>query len=355
MLLIFIIYKVTTKSLNRFDINSTINIYIIFTIFCGFSLYWSLDFETGFKRVITLVLITINIIVIYNILKKLNSYDSIFYGLFIGTFLNFLIGAGYLFSLNDYFSGWRFIGTTGNANIISTYMVLSIFASTLYLSIKNKGIIFYYYQYINIVFAFYIVIIAGSKKGIAFSVLFILLYLISKFTNPKEAVKTIGQVLFIIIFISYFSSYFIDLNSFSDVLIKILDRFSQFANAEGHSTETRLKLAIIAFDNLEMSPLFGTGIGSFLYKYNTYAHNNYLELLSEVGIFGFTIFYFIYFILLKRIYILAKSTYKIALFSFVGLFLLLDLAEVNYYSKFILFYLILLTYMIEKEEGNAII
>lgn len=349
----FILFKFKTIRLFEYKINNTLYIYLIFIIFCMFSLFWSISFEIGALRVTTLLLVFLNMIVIYNILSILDSYNSIFIGLFIGTFINFLIVIGVFHNSLDYYQGWRFVGTTGNANIISTYMVISILASIIYLSTNIKMKLFYYFQYFNISISFYIVIMTGSKKGIILAILFILFYLLGQLTNPKKQLKMILQITIISIIIFYFFVSYIDLTEMNEMIGKTTKRFLDFANGEGQSTKTRIELALFAFENFSNNPLLGTGIGSFLYKYNTYAHNNYLELLSEVGIIGFSLYYLLYLKLIYKTFTLnIKLDQKIPLFSFIFLFLLFDFAEVNYYSKFILFYLVLLIYMIERIEKN---
>jgi len=105
------------------------------------------------------------------------------------------------------------------------------------------------------------------------------------------------------------------------------------------------------------NPLFGTGLDNFrinIQKYwsvseRKYSHNNYIELLSTVGIFGFMAYYSIYLSLFLKIALIKKTkkgkndkVNRIANLFIVILtsFMILEIAMVSYYSKF--FWLMLL-------------
>ena len=60
------------------------------------------------------------------------------------------------------------------------------------------------------------------------------------------------------------------------------------------SSQTRLRLIEIGLDIWKKYPIGGTGINTFYVSSSTgnYAHNNFVELLADIGIIGFVIYYF---------------------------------------------------------------
>ncbi|QAY67785.1 O-antigen ligase family protein [Paenibacillus protaetiae] len=58
-----------------------------------------------------------------------------------------------------------------------------------------------------------------------------------------------------------------------------------------------------AIDSFKHRPLFGYGIGNFsvISEFDMYAHNNYVELLADLGSVGFLIYYAMYFYLFFKL------------------------------------------------------
>jgi O-antigen ligase len=126
---------------------------------------------------------------------------------------------------------------------------------------------------------------------------------------------------------------------------QMIQRFASLSSGEGISAEGRLALWRETGTLIRAYPLFGCGIGGYeaaLHKYklshalfrSDYAHNDYLQLLAELGAFGFTITIALALaILLKllRTYMNSKNTDKrcvalacIGSFTAIGLHSLVD-------------------------------
>jgi O-antigen ligase len=94
-----------------------------------------------------------------------------------------------------------------------------------------------------------------------------------------------------VIFIVIFGLFFLPTNS-------LLARFADISHTSEISPDTRIQIWRDAAGMLKDYPLFGCGMGSFescFLKYKTvapmytvnYAHNDYLQVLAELGLFGF--------------------------------------------------------------------
>jgi O-antigen ligase len=78
----------------------------------------------------------------------------------------------------------------------------------------------------------------------------------------------------------------------------LVARFADLANTDDLAADTRVRIWRDAIGLVKAFPLFGCGLGGFesaLLRYKTvapmftvgYAHNDYLQLLTELGVFGF--------------------------------------------------------------------
>lgn len=91
------------------------------------------------------------------------------------------------------------------------------------------------------------------------------------------------------------------------------------------------------------SPIFGKGMGNFakiidnVYMLDgVYSHNNFWQILSELGIIGFTVYYSMYFYIIIRLAkgaFVNKSRMSLLFFIFMVLLLIIETGLVNYNSK----------------------
>ena len=66
------------------------------------------------------------------------------------------------------------------------------------------------------------------------------------------------------------------------------------------STNTRINMIKYGFEMFKSNPILGVGIGNYAYYgyhiyglfAEVYSHNNYIEMLSNIGIVGFISYYF---------------------------------------------------------------
>ena len=100
-----------------------------------------------------------------------------------------------------------------------------------------------------------------------------------------------------------------------------------------------------------------TGYGANNYRFvasrRTYAHNNFIEILVNFGLFGFVLYYLIYFTAFKNLW-MAKQDASKALVSIFVVRTMMEIAMVTYYDKIhwimMAFFLISITGV--KPEGK---
>lgn len=348
----FIQYKKHTFM--KYKFNTIIAQYFIFTIFCVMSVFWAIDFNVAILKALTLITISINILIIYNILKDLKSAEAVFFAFFFATFVNFLISLG-LFGLSEeFYDGWRFMGTTQNVNILAIIMIFSIYISIRYLALQSTNRLFLFFQYVNIAIAIYIIILTGSKKGVLFGVLLILVYLLYQFKNVKSLPINILKILVVSFIVGYIAINYLDLGQVSLAYERFVYRIEAFSMSADTSTEERLYFIQEGLKQFANHPLVGLGIANFSVLYGTYAHNNYVELLADVGLIGFGLYYMIYVFIFVKIFKMKKGSEKVFLLLIMLVILIMEIAVVNYYSKFMFFMFAVFSFLAEKDKKRVI-
>lgn len=354
----YLIYKLLVKKLN-FEVNSTLFFLFLFTFLCICSLFWVPDISTAFTRVLSLIFICINTFIIYNILKEFDNLNYIFYSFFTFIVYNFLI-LNNLFGFKDYYYvAYRFQGTTENPNLVAIYSIFAIFIS-IYLLIKeesNKILIIF--LYLILLQSLILIIYTGSKKGIIFSLLLLFGYLIIYMRPSKQLLKRIIILCIILFSITYVAINFLDLNGISENIERIYKRIEGMlftidnVNFVDSSTKHRIHLINSALEKFYENPLLGLGITGFQYYEGVYAHNNYAEILANLGFVGFIIYYSIYISVIIKVFALKIKIIKIFFLLTLFTMLIMDVGLVSYFSKIYFIILISIYYLsMQLQKGK---
>ena len=234
---------------------------------------------------------------------------------------------------------WGTIRSTVNTGIFSnndTAMTLS-FISTIILWEVVEGIRPLTRQriigFVYISIFMFIVLMMGTKKGLViFGIGAISLYLYKSKNVVQSVIRII--IIYVVLLILY---YFLLNNNFLYEIIgnRVELMISGFLGGNtDKSTATRLLFAQNAFDEFENHPFIGIGQDGFRYvnKYQfTYSHNNYVELLANLGIIGFCMYYWIYAKLLNASFKIIKN--NILPFVLLITLVVVDLSSVSYSSE----------------------
>lgn len=137
------------------------------------------------------------------------------------------------------------------------------------------------------------------------------IFLINIFTKQKNIARLknliFGSIAFIIILFLLVKIPFL----YNIVGYRLTGLYSIFGRVDvsDSSTLTRINFVKIGFNIFLSSPLIGVGMNNFSYiaynKYSTwaqvYSHNNFIEILSDLGIVGFFLYYYLYFVAFKKL------------------------------------------------------
>jgi len=329
--------------------------YSLFAIFALATSLWAISFDITTLNAFQLILIIINLVVLYNLMINFKLISSFTNGILIGSFVNYVLFMGIIPVPFETMLSWRYMGTTGNPNDLAVIMLMSMFVSIAYLiDNNNKKNWFFYYQYVNLIFAMYTIFLTVSKKGIIFGFSLLLFYITISLKNKKGIVRIVVLgTLALLIF--YFFADVEQINyNFERVTSRFTEFFAQFAQFESgsrfDSTGHRKRLLELGLTVFQDKPLFGYGLNNYrlLSEGGYYAHNNFIELLVGVGLIGFSLFYYIYFYIFTLIYKMPKSELKILIMFFIVILLVMDMTSGSYDSKLSIYLLLFLSVYIAQ-------
>ncbi|MEX2534100.1 MAG: O-antigen ligase family protein [Trueperaceae bacterium] len=120
--------------------------------------------------------------------------------------------------------------------------------------------------------------------------------------------------------------------------LTVYQRLDRAIAGEDSSANLRGNLIEDAFEQWSYSPLWGHGVDQFrwLNPYRVYSHNNFTEVLANLGIVGLILFYSIHVNLLWRTTSQARagSGRSWLVLAFVLMLLMMDLARVSYTDRY---------------------
>lgn len=348
LLMLLVIFLNSDKK-NRFKLSYFYIYSFLFAFYCLISSVWAIEPSDSFGKGITLF--------------EIFACMSIFYFYFssrqsgISELLSAVMWAGYLISIYSFFTygfntiittlinGGRLDSTFNNVNEIAGLCSIVI-TITLFFWLENGLSLKYFLALPSLI----LLLACGSKRALLCLIICIaLLFILKLFSGEKHKSK-----IKIIVLLSFvlFSFFIIFSSSISSGISSRMDYLIASLTGEGdvdHSTLIRGELSELGIKLFESSPLLGIGIGCphnivfQIYGEDFYLHNNFVELLAGGGIFGFAIYYSIYFYLVFNILKNGgfKNSSNIITVCIIVFLLITDIASGAYYAKETHFFIML--------------
>lgn len=227
-----------------------------------------------------------------------------------------------------------------NVNTISIRIAFGAIITSYYY-LKNVG----FRKLINLItllFLTFIIIILGSRRSI-FSLL--LGVFIVNFSSSKNIFKLIKVMTISIITGIIILYLMIELPALYTIVgFRIETMIKALISGNTIIDNSRNVLIINGLDLFTQKPFLGWGIGNYSIAsgLGRYSHNNYIELLSSIGLLGFIVFYSLHFFLIFRF---ISSKFKLKedglMFSLFIVVILSDSAAPSYSALFMLLILAL--------------
>jgi len=216
-------------------------------------------------------------------------------------------------------------------------------------------------QNIIIIFVIgYFTLISGTRKAVVIPIIFAIMIMASK--NRKNIIKLIKYGILFSVFIILIYNIIMNVDSLYSIIGHRMESLLLgTSSVQDNSMIERKLMREYAWQLFLQKPIIGNGAGTFRDffvnisgKY-LYSHNNHLELLSSLGLIGYSVFYgWIFFILCKLYSLIRKGdNISIGLFSFIIIQVILDYGTVSYNNEqYILIYSLAAFYCHKKQFIN---
>lgn len=209
----------------------------------------------------------------------------------------------------------------------------------------------------------YNVLLSGSKKALLGFSIFILVYLFFESRGSKRlrSMVILGLLLVGIYFVimNIPSIY----NILGARLEEMIEELFGDSMSAGTSTSLRYQMIEYGFTLFSENQILGVGINNYPFYFasmmgwNTYAHNNYVELLTDLGLIGFVSYYSIHFYLFTKLFKMLDSDERrnasLGL-ALVALLLFFDIAWVSYYQTRIMTIIVFVLYGVVHRKQSKI-
>lgn len=346
--------------LNRvhFKTDFSLKTMAFFIFFCALSLFWSKSQSEAYRKIITLIQLFTMCMILLNYLINIGNTDSIMLAIFISGIIStvYIIGyygfGGYMKMLVD---GERAGGEINNVNSIGMYMAFTVLIGFYYAYIEKKR-----FSYLLIILPFILSLGSGSRKALVTIAIGITLIVFMDYAKRID-IEKLFKIFVVIVALMILVIWVSNLSIFSTVFERFDSMLASGAKKD-RSTYIREKMVEVGWKYFLEHPFTGCGIGNSFYVTlkgvgrSTYLHNNFIELLASVGIFGFMIYYSIYIYILSNLFKIFKRTKS----SKAGILLVLifsrlvmDYGMVSYYDKMTYIYLTIAAaeiYLSRKKE-----
>lgn len=332
--------------------------YVIFYVICVASLFYSQSFDTGFDSIKTLSLLLLSVGSLSIVITSTEEINKLIKCMLIA----FIVNAIYIFiaiDLNEILLAGQRVGAENineywNANSIGIFSALGSMLSLYFVQKQNNKII-NIVLFLSFIMFTILCLLSGSRKGL---LLFIMLNGLFLFLLTKNKL-IISLVILLSVSILYYLLMNIDIlyNIIGKRMQNMIEGFFGLGTSES-SFNIRQDMIEKGFQFFSQKPILGYGINNFrnLYDINTYAHNNFIELLVGIGLVGFTVYYIAYAYVLCKLF---KTTFikpnRLSIIAFVinTCFLISHYAFVGYYEIINTLTILLGFLIIQLNKGTA--
>lgn len=318
--------------------NKLLFIFLLFTAICSISVYYALDQSVAILKVRTLILIFIVTLSLVNYIdnsKKLKAFMSYF--IYAGC-----LASIYILTKSDLSKLTRFGSELGNVNAIG--MIVGISATFCFYIILHEKKYLYLMPFVIMTI---IILLTGSRKSLLFICMNVVIII---YLRNRESLKGKIKFIFISLIILLIIAYLIfNVPVFYQIIGKRVENMFAFVLGEGTregSINMRAYMIQAGFEMFKERPFTGYGIDNYRFLFSrlpraggweTYSHNNVIELMVGTGIFGVLIYYLTHFVVLKDLFKSSKSKpYQTLCYTFIAIILsytLLSVALIYYYDK----------------------
>lgn len=329
--------------------------YGVFTLYAFCSVLWTVDVDSSLELLNRQISVFITIVAVNHLLIKKDLFNYFYSAIIFSAFVNFLLIFIETEIIDIYENEDRFMGTMTNSNAISVVMIFNIFVSIILLSekINIKKIVI---LNCNIFLSLYLILITLSRKGFIGGVFLYIVYMLFS-PNFKNKAIFVFAIFAIMFYAVVYSERFTEIKNTSDLLFERFEGVAEYQSKNvDASTEERLDFIDSGIKMFEEKPILGWGVNTFrVFNDDHYSHNNYIEILSGLGVMGLFLYYLCYYFLIKRSIKNLKGGIRVYFVLTLVFFMFMDFSLVSYYERiFIIFMSFTSAYIFNCREESKV-
>ena len=211
-----------------------------------------------------------------------------------------------------------------------------IFATYRLITRKGKGALFYI---ASIVICTPAMMFSGSRKALLIAFVAIIAF-VFVYTRGRMSLSRLVLVVAVVAIMIAVINYVPAFSFIRDRVVSTFEAIQNNGDGVTNSDSNRIKYITDSLQKFLEKPILGNGFFYSHHIFGTYSHCNYTELLMNGGVIGFTAFYSIYALILRKAKKLFKAsndlTYPSFLIMVVIAFFVMDIGVVSYYDRYTL-------------------
>lgn len=302
-----------------------------FLIFCFASYFWAFDANIALRRGILLTQVIILFFITSQCIHTLKHIGIVISGIAFSGVALFLYGLSLYGMEYIYYAVLTGERLGGEISQINTMGRLASFSAIIFFALGVEKMHFCYFVYM--LFPLIMVLASASRAALGILLLSMVLIFLAKYILKNSYKILLILPLSIMVIYSI-----LQLSIMDSIKLRFFRLHLSFSGNEVDGDGTlRINMVKWGWDWFIENPVWGYGIGNYgplLYGkvgLQTYAHNNFIELLVGVGIIGFLLYYLVYVYIFHSLYLLLKDKAEYSVTMFV-LFVTMVVAEVGYVS-----------------------
>lgn len=310
--LFFVIILIILMLNNEFKLKSTFILFFLFISIIGLfsSIFWAPFIFNISSNIVAVLLNYFKFIIVffymvlgYNIARL--KYDSIIFksfclgGLAVGL-IGIFLSITKMDILNEllYYSSVRYRGIMNDPNF---FAIIQVAVLACVIKYWEKNVMLKTFFSIVIILS---ILISGSKTGFITLGIFVVYKVIGNIMLGKKSIPSLIALcfipfLFLLNISSFFTLFLEKLSGSIPILFRVVNLLSNPMEALSSGGSGRTGIWVASLEIIENSPFLGVGFGTFveivesLTGSGAVAHNTYIQIIAEWGIFvgGLSLFY----------------------------------------------------------------